>query len=286
MVSNPNEKLIHDLEIKRAEEYWERVKRLKAQIEEQRKSREAHQKRQLEYMRSAGINLDEVEKEQEEDARKLKSYLEQKRPPLISRPKQTTHFAANLLGELVPPNAGFYLPPDPGVVSPINPSQIKIKSEQTGEGSGWLDGPGDVPRFADVVFSFTPHQSASYTFTACLAFHGFYVLRADDGFLTSKTADVHTRVWLKAFQFVDRGWKSFPAVIYRGDDNINEFDNFDQILNFGDTQDFREGEPVVVTATIEVEARAIGSGSHAEVNFKDGEANFIQPQGLWVSPVP
>ena len=48
-------------------------------------------------------------------------------------------------------------------------------------------------------------------------------------------------------------------------------------------QDFRVGEPVVVTARIEVEAKAIGSGSHAEVNFKDGDANFIQPQGLWVS---
>jgi hypothetical protein len=286
MVLNSIEKLIHDLEMKRAKEYWERLKRLKDQTEEQRKSREAHQKKQLEYMRSAGINLDEVEKEQEEDARKLKSYLEQKRPPLISRPQQTTHFASNLLGELIVPTAGFYLPPDPGVVAPIDPSQIKIKSEQTGSGSGWLDGPGDIPRHADVVFSFTPHQSASYTFTACLAFHGFYVLRADDGLLTSKTAEVSTRVWLRAFQFVDRGSKSFPAVIDREDDNINEFDNFDQILNFGDTQDFREGEPVVVTATIQVGARAIGSGSHAEVNFKDGDANFIQPQGLWVSPVP
>ena len=75
-------------------------------------------------------------------------------------------------------------------------------------------------------------------------------------------------------------------MIDREDDNINEFDNFDQILNFGDTQDFREGEPVVVTATIQAGVRAIGSGSHAEVNFKDGDANFIQPQGLWFIPKP
>lgn len=237
-------------------------------------------------MRSAGIDLKKFEQEQEEDARKLKSYLEQKRPPLISRPKQVPHFAANLGGQLIPAYAGFFLPPDPGVVPPTDPSQIKIKSEQTGHGSGWLDGPGDPPKFVDVVFSFTPHQSASFSFTACLAFHGFYVLRADDGWATSKSAEVHANVFLKAFQFVDRGWKSFPPVIDREGDNINEFDNFDEILNFGDTQDFREGEPVVVTASIEVEAKAIGSGSHAEVNFADGDANFIQPQGLWVNPVP
>ena len=108
-------------------------------------------------------------------------------------------------------------------------------------------------------------------------------MRADDGWLTSKTAEVHANLWLKAFQFVDRGWKSFPPLIDREGDNINEFDNFDHILNFSDTQDFREGEPVVVTARIEVEAKAIGSGSHAEVNFADGDANYIQPQYLWLT---
>ena len=286
MLSNPIEKLIYDLEQEGAKEYWERNKRFKAQDEEQKKSREAHEKKQLEYMRSAGINLKEFEKDQEEDARKLKSYLEQKRPPMISRPKRAPRLTANLGSYFVPPYAGFFPPPDPGVVSPSNPSQIKIKSEQEGGGTGWGDGPGDVPRLADVVFSFTPNQSASYTFTACLAFHGFYFLQADDGMFTSKSAEVHARLWLKAFQIIDRGWKSFPAVIDREGDNINEFDNFDHILNFSDTQDFRVGEPVVVTARIEVEAKAIGGGSHAEVNFKDGDANFIQPQGLWVSPVP
>jgi hypothetical protein len=286
MVSNPIEKLIHDLEQERAKEYWERIKRFKAQEEEQKKSHEAHEKKQLEYMRVAGIDLKQVEKDLGEDARKLKSYLEQKRPPLISRPKQAPHFGANLGGQLIPPYAGFFLPPDPGVVPPSDPSQIKIQSQQNGHGSGWLDGPGDVPHIADVVFSFTPHQSATYTFTACIAFHGFYFVQADDGWLTSKSAEVHANVFLKAFQIIDRGWKSFPPVINRGGDNINEFDNFDQILNFADTQDFRVGEPVVVTASIEVEAKAIGSGSHAEVNFQDGDANFIQPQGLWVNPTP
>jgi len=286
MLSNPIEKLIHDLEMERAKEYWERLKRLKAQAEEQKKSREAHQKKQLEYMRSVGIKLNEVEKDLEEDARKLKSYLELKRPPLISRPKHATHFPTNLGGKLIPPSAGFVLPPDPGVVPPIDPSQIKIENHHNGSGWDWLGGPTGSPKFVDVVFSFTPHQSASYTFTACIAFHGFYFVQADDGWLTSKHAEVSVTVSLKAFQIIDRGWKSFPPVINRGGDNINEFDNFDQIRNFADTQDFRVDEPVVVTASIGLFAGAAGGGSHAEVNFQDGEANFIQPQGLWVSPVP
>ena len=112
------------------------------------------------------------------------------------------------------------------------------------------------------------------------------MLQADDGLFTSKKAQVIVHVWLGAFQFVDRGWKSFPPVLDRQGDNINEFDNFDQFVNSSDTQDFREGEPVVVTARIQVTALAWGDGSHAEVNFADGDANFIQPQGLWVSPIP
>ena len=286
-ISNPIEQLIHSLELERAEEYWERVRRFNAQEEEQRKTAEAHEKKQFEYMVSAGMKLKEVEKGLEEDARKLNSDLERKRPSLISRPKQASFFAANLGGPLiVPPYAGFFPPPDPGVVSPSDPSQIKIKAVGVGHGSGWGAVGGPPAPFADVVFSFTPRQSASFSFTACFAFHGFLVLQANDGFFTSKNAHVTLNVSLDAFQFVDRGWKSFPSVIDREGDNIKEFDSFDHILNFGDTQDFREGEPVVITARITVDASASGSGSHAEINFADGDANFIQPQGLWVSPVP
>jgi hypothetical protein len=187
-------------------------------------------------MRMAGIKLNEVEKEQKEDARKLKSYLEQKRPPLISRPKQAPHLAPNLGGQLVPPYAGFFPPADPGPVPPNDPSQIKIKNELDGHGTGLGWGPwGAPPKIADVVFSFTPHQSASYSFAACIAFHGFYVLQADDGWLTSKEASALVLVSLDVFQFVDRGWKSFPPVINGDSQNINEFDNFDHILNFSDT---------------------------------------------------
>ena len=69
---------------------------------EEKKPDEAHEKKQLEYLCSAGIDLREVEKEHEEDAHKLKSYLEHKRPPLISHPKQAPHFLTNLGGQPIP----------------------------------------------------------------------------------------------------------------------------------------------------------------------------------------
>jgi hypothetical protein len=295
-VSDPIHQLIHSLERERAKDFWERVKRFKAQEVERRKAGEAREKKQLEYIRAAGIKPGTIEKEQEEDSRTLKSYLEKTRPPLISRrpmsaedAKHTTLWTAKLggLGGLIPPTSGFYLPPDPSEVLPTDPSKIKIKDVSNGSGSGWwAQGHVPVPP-VDVVFAFTPGQSARYTFTAAFAFHGFLILVADDGTFTHKDAGVTLDFSLNAFQFIDRGWKSFPRPIDREGDNIKEFDNFDKpLLNFSDTQDFREGEPVVVTARIEISASASGSGSHAEINFADGDANFIHPLYLWVSPPP
>ncbi|MGA7021408.1 MAG: hypothetical protein WB036_01250 [Pseudolabrys sp.] len=295
-VSHPIDQLIHDLEHERAKDYWGRVKRFKAQEAERRKAGKAHEKKQLEYMRAVGIKPGTIEKEQEEDSRELKSYLKQTRPPLVSRrsrsaedAKHTTRWTAKLggLGGLIPPISVFQLPPDPSEVLPTNPSKIKIKDVSQGSGTGWWATAHVPVPPVDVVFGFTPGQSARYSFTAAFAFHGFLILKADDGTFTHKDAGVTLDFSLNAFQIVDRGWKSFPRPIDREGDNINEFDNFDkQLLNFSDSQDFREGEPVVVTARIEISASASGSGSHAEINFADGDANFIQPLYLWVSPPP
>jgi hypothetical protein len=293
--SDPIEKLVHDLEQERAKDYWEQVKRFKSQETERKKAGEAHEKKQLKYMRSVGIKPDTIEKEQKEDSRNLKSYLEQTRPPMISRPSRSeedSKHAALLstklgdLGLIVPVNSSYQLPPDPGPVLPSDPSKIKIKDVSRGHGTGWGGIAAPPPPTVDVVFAFTPHQSAHYSFTAAFAFHGFYILKADDGYLTSKFAEVTLDFSLNAFQFADRGWKSFPRPIDREDSNINEFVSFDKFLNFSNAQDFREGEPVVVTARITISALADGSGTHAEINFADGEAQFIQPLYLWVSPPP
>lgn len=292
-ISNPIDQLIHDLEQGRATKYRELVKRFKAGEGQRKKASEAHEKKQLEFMRSAGLKLNQIEQDQKEEARKLKTYLEQTRAPLISRPgmsvedaKQTAQSIARLggLGLAIPPSAGFYYPPDTsGEVLPVDPSRIKIKDESTGFGWGWGQATAHRPvPPADVVFYFIPDQSARYSLTASFAFHGFYVLKADDGWLTSKDAHVTLDFSLDTFQFVDRGPKPFPLIDLEGQ-NIDEFSNIDNVLSFSDTQDLRQGEPVVVTASITVSADASGSGSYAEINFADGDANYIEPQYLWVT---
>jgi hypothetical protein len=290
-ISNSIDQLIHDLEQDRVMKYRERVQRLKAREAQQKKAGEAHQKKQLEYMRSAGLKLSQMEQDQKEDTRKLKTYLEQTRPPLISRPsmgagdaRQTAQSALRPgFTVAIPPYVGFYYPPDTrGEVLPVDPSRIKIKDESSGSGWGWEATAHHPVPPADVVFTFIPDQNAHYLLTARFAFHGFYVLKADDGFFTSKDANVTLDFSLDTYQFVDRGPKSFTIIDLEGD-NIDEFENYDNVLSFTDTQELRQGEPVVVTASITVNAGASGSGSYAEINFADGDANYIAPQYLWVT---
>ena len=209
-------------------------------------------------MRSAGIDLKKVERDQEEDARNLKSYLEQKRPPLVSRPKKTLHFQPPT-GWHAPLPTVFKLPPDPGYVPPSNSSQIKLWMADTGSGLGW-GAEAVEPDPADVWFYFTPHQDASYTFTAWFEFHGFYILQADDGWLTSCVAGMELKVDLTASPFVDRPKKSWEVIDYSSQ-NINDpFVAYDQVLGiFSDTQDFREGEPVLVHAHIGVQRGQAGA---------------------------
>jgi hypothetical protein len=292
-MSDPIEQLIDSLLQERAKDHRGRVQRYKAGNAELKKEREAHEKKQLEYMRSAGIKLEVIEKQQKEDSRELKSYLEKTLPPLISRPSmrlKDTKQAAILgvgfggFGQIVPPYAGVFYPPDGTEVLPVDPSQIKIKDSDQGSGTGWWATGGPPDPSVEVIFGFTPENSDNYSFTASFAFHGFYVLKANDGWLTHKDASVFLDFSLDAFQFVDLGPKSFPKPIDKDGDNIKVFDNFDQVLTFSDTRDFRAGEPVVVTARITLDASASGSGSVAEINFADGDANYIQPQYLWVSP--
>ena len=290
-VSKPIEKLIQDIEQERAKEYWERIKRFKDQAEEQKNWREAHEQRQLELMRSAGIDLKKFEKNQEQDTEYMKSYLEQKRSALISRPAQPPQSPPPnplFLGgkDFAPIGTGVFKPPPTGV-SISDPAQLKIMVTEDGSGSGFsLAAEAYAATPWDVLFLFTPTQDASYTFTASLEFHGFYFLQADDTAFTSKWAEVQVSVELTAYQAVNRPNKTFPYVVNSGiQPNINEFDNINTTLYFTDTQDFHADVPVVIIVTIKLLAAARGDGSHAEVNFQDGANSYIQP-GLWVSPAP
>ena len=118
---------------------------------------------------------------------------------------------------------------------------------------------------------------------AVLAFHGFYILRSDDGIFTSKWAKVFLNAEMNVRQYVDVGLKSFPALIAEERDNADAVFTYDRTHFFDYTTVLKEGDPVTATVTVLPRAAAAGNGSYAELNFKAGTANYIEPLFLSVA---
>ena len=299
-IQNSTQQLIDHLVNIRAKEYAEAARRFQAHSAKEKKRAEASEKKQLQLLDSIGIKKNVLDREQRSGAVELKTFLEEARASVAKRAGSRAvdgKYRAELTaqfgdGTKVVPPYGVFVPPDnpTGGISSgwifTDGSPIKMKDSDTGSGTGlglWATAKAFTPQ--DVVFTFVPAQTASYEMTAVLAFHGFYVLRSDDGFFTSKHAYVDLRVSMNVHQFVDFQWKQFPYPIQRDEQNINEFDNFDRTFFFDYTAPLRAGDPVVVTARIEIVAGASGGGSYAELNFADGTANYIQPLFLSVTTI-
>ena len=164
---------------------------------------------------------------------------------------------------------------------PSSSSLIKFEIHDYSESS--LDHVTATPPQYCVYFSFTPATTASYSITAVLAWHGFYILRSDDGIFTSKSAKVFLNVEMNVHQYVDIGSKSFPALIAEDRDNADAVFTYDRTHFFDYTTVLKEGDPVTATVTVLPWVEAVGKGSYAELNFKAGTANYIQPLFLSVT---
>ena len=121
--------------------------------------------------------------------------------------------------------------------------------------------------------------------TAVFAFHGFYVLRSDDSWYNCRNAKVKLTMSMNAHQYVDIGKKSFPPLIDRDEDNVEEVTTYDRTNFFDYTTVLKAGDPVIVTVSGTLDANARGGGAYAELNFEAGTANYIGPLLLSVLQV-
>ncbi len=293
------EQLINDIIQSRAQQYADDVRQFQARKAAQDKTGEAHEKKQIALMTGLGMKAADLDASLNDAAKTLSAHLDERRPALVSRAssaasdgKSGSLIAAQLPpGRITVPPYGVYAPPLQPPEGEITSGwvftaagNLKVEADDTGSGTGWgaTAQPPPVPH--DFIFTFIPAETAIYDLTAIFAFHGFYVLVADDGFLTHKYAEVTLDFAMNANQYVDLGWKTFPRPIDASGDNINDFESYDRTLFFDYSASLRAGDPVVVTARITLGAVASGGGSHAEINFSDGTANFIQPLFLSVGP--
>ena len=285
----------HDVSTK---EYEARVQQWKKMVDQQRARLQEDEKEMRDSLKKSNIDLDLLDRRIKRSNDTLQAYLKSARPEPVNRPslsvadfKERSLDAATIAGSsrhLFPPYAASLMARDKSYLAgidgemgnpwifPSNPGKIKFKDTSTGDGWGcWAVASGPPPTFT-VWYFFVPDQTATWELTAITTFHGFYILRADDGIFTCKSAEVHAEVKLDVFQYF---WKSSPVFkpVNVEDDNVNTTQTYNSTQFNWDNFSLKAGDPVWVKVSISLDAFANGGGSYAELNFSDGTANFIEP---------
>jgi hypothetical protein len=302
------DKRVRELSEYRFKEFEAGLLRQKAQFDRAAKFEKSREEARREFLQSSGINLENLDRARAKELRlqtkELGEFIEELKPAAVARAckgaadaKEAAVISATFAeaGHLVvPPFASSIFVADKAVVAndpgesgsgaidsgwifPDDPSKIRMMD--SGQADVWcfqaVAGFGD-PEFA-AHFGFVPASTATYDMTAVLVFHGFYILRSDDGYFSCKHAEVKLSVQMNVHQYVDIAWKSFPVLIDRNEDNVEEVTTYDRTHFLDYTTVLKAGDPVVVTVKGTLHAFARGSGAYAELNFQAGTANYIEP---------
>jgi hypothetical protein len=257
-------------------------------------------------LKQSGVDLDLLDRRARRAEEELQAHLEATRPALVNRSAgrvsdyKQRGVEASVLSEACQPQIPVYAASlmardrrylegiegefvDPWVF-PSNPGQIKLWDKDKGDGWGcWATASGPPPT-ATVWFTFVPDQTARWEYSPIFAFHGFTVMRADDGIFTCKFAEVKLEAKVDIFQYFWKGAKTYKLIGVEKDD-VDQVDFFDRTEWLWDRTNLRAGDPVWVKVDISVNAIASGGGSYAEVNFSDGAANYIEPLFMTVQTV-
>src|SRR5580765_4271046 len=311
----PLDKYLREIHDARFKEFEQDVVHRQALFERAKKFEQSRDKRRREFLKGIGVDLATFDREQEKELKiqeqELKSYLDEFTPKAASRPvrqaadSKDAALRIGAFGEakhtLVHPYAATLFASDKAVlkdvsgvtgdgainsgwVFPDEAGKIRVKNTAHCPVACFVACGGSAVEFA-VHFTFTPATTATYEMTAVFAFHGFYILRSDDSWYNCRNAKVNLTVSMNAHQYVDIGWKTFPALIDRDEDNVEEVTSYDRTHFFDYTTVLRAGDPAIVTVKGALDASAHGGGAYAELNFEAGTANSIEPLLLSVQQV-
>ncbi len=127
--------------------------------------------------------------------------------------------------------------------------------------------------YMDWWFTYTAPENRNYNHTIYVPYHGFYIVRADDGFWDSKEAHVRIDLSAAGYQY---NWKPAGStnVLDIDRQNINVNNRFDgwRTMYYSDLLGADQAY-LRVTSSYYVYAR--GGGSYAELNFSNGDANYM-----------
>ncbi len=238
--------------------------------------------------------LDSLDKTHDEASAATKSHVDRvkaKFAPSGPSPENETAVHPGLAGgHLVAPGSlGWFTPyygtlhwSDGSVVwQGYYPGNIDLWVACNGSGSG-IFGTGACAGtlVMDWWFTYNAPQNRNYSHTIWVPFHGFYILYSDDGFWDSKEA--HARIDLSAvgYQYNYKATAS-TNVFDLDSQNINVNDRFDgwRTMYYSDLLG-ADRAYLRVSASFYVYAR--GGGSTAQLNFSDGNANYMGVPWVYV----
>lgn len=283
------------------------IEAYEADLEDRRSVSEARQKqaRQTEsetreILREAEIDIDRLEKLSEaeaDEARERQDALRMKsieRAPVgtarLASPDEEAAIVCETGGSVVQPYAATILAPEmawlEGIagekgnpwIRPHNPGQLNLMNEDVG-GNGWgCAAQGGFPRTRGYVwYRFHPNKNGTWNVRPRIDFNGFYRYHANDKFYNCKRASVRLDVDVFVNQY--GRWRTDRAeytLISKGGKNVDNYAHKDNAYAFPLTLELR-ADPCWVLARLTLDADARGKGSWAELNFKDGAANYIKP---------
>ncbi len=291
----PSDDVLEELVKARREE----VIRLQKSQADQLKDLEARGQKRLGALRESlprdiSAVLDSLAKEHEKASAATQTNVERiKKTLAASQPSpegETATHPGLAGGHLVAPNSLGWFTPYYGTVHWDNgtvlwqgysPGNFDVWDACNGSGSG-IFGTGACGGaiVIDWWFSYVPTENRNYSHTIWVPFHGFYIIYADDGFWDSKEA--HARIDLSAvgYQYNYKAGGS-TNVFDMDSQNINVNDRFDgwRTMYYSDLLG-ADRAYLRVSASFYVYAR--GGGSTAQLNFSDGNANYIGVPWVYV----
>jgi hypothetical protein len=154
-----------------------------------------------------------------------------------------------------------------------------------GGGTGHFPG-NDASISVDVEwgFWFMPNENGSYRIIPHDVLHGFYIIKSDDGVLTSHWADLAVFVETRVYQDFWRNSVS-AAILIEADDNIDKNSRFDREYDQLYRAELAGGIWAFARNVITLYCFANGSSAYAELNFSDGVGNYVQCPHIHVSKI-
>ncbi len=281
------------------ETYEHAVKEQKKEEKEKGSLRQQYDNLQKKLLTDAGFNIKKIEQEEEEDEKTFLKQLVENRDKLINR-KHTQSFdlqEKNLYAQILKESKGNLLnhygtcimAPDAKFIDhiegergnpwifPADPSRIDLWT--SGHIGGWrcLQAYGaPSPPTANMWFHYVPDRTGRWDFSAIAAFHGFYILRANDSWYNCRYAWVKLTATVSVYQYSWQAPRTYE-LLYKRESN-NDYIKFFDSTQWMDTSAYlRAGDDAWILLTVTVDAMSEGTGTYAELNFANGTANYILP---------